>query len=258
MKIGLISDIHSNLEGLQTVLQELKEREVDKIFCCGDIVGYGPDPTKCIETLSKTASSLPLSSVKGNHDGAVLGEADPHRFNSMGRKAINWTKRRLGRKERSFLKGLSFEKKLDDHPIYLVHGSPVDPVWEYIISKSDAYRAFLRLNSEGEDVRLALFGHSHIPSLFVSEKNDLTEKNVEDGLEVSLDEEKRYLINPGSVGQPRDRDWRTSFALLEVDRSGKPQRVSFHRREYKAEQVRGKILQAGLPQKLGDRLLSGI
>ena len=251
MRIGIVSDIHGNLEALTVVLRNLDEEGIDALVCCGDTVGYGPDPNKCIEVLKQH----PVRCVRGNHDAASLLQTELTRFSKAGRRAVRWTHKQLSAESRSYLDQLPSVEQLDMGGIStsLVHGSPADPLWGYILRRRDAYLGF-RL-SEGKPY-LQLFGHTHLPSLFALQGNDVVRESVQGECRLLPQEERRYLLNPGSVGQPRDGDWRASFCVLELE-DPELWRVRFHRLEYDAEKTRQKILHAGLPEELGTRLLTG-
>ena len=252
MKIGVLSDIHSNLEALTAALEALDGEGVDEILCCGDIVGYGPQPNECIELLKQHH----VIAVQGNHDAATLFRKELSRLNKAARRAINWTRKRLSMGSRAFLAQLATIRRIElgGRPISLVHGSPVDPLWGYILRQRDAYLAF-RLDQH--ESYLQLFGHTHIPALFALKGDEILHEPIREDRWLRLEGEQRYLINPGSVGQPRDGDWRASICILELERSGS-WRVRFRRLEYDVERTRREIQHAGLPEELGNRLLSGV
>lgn len=251
MKYGLISDVHGNWEALQLVLKQLRnQEEVDKLWFTGDLVGYGPSPNKCVSALA----DFPATAVMGNHDAGVVGDLDMDFFNRTAREALKWTKTELKGENRGFVAGLSREVYRSQEEISLVHGSSANPLTHYITSKADAYRS---LRSSDENFKLQVFGHTHLPIIYECEGNNVTKCQVEEGDEFTLKNEKRYLINPGSVGQPRDGNWKASYAVLKLNDDLTPGKVQFHRAEYPAEKVRGKIIDAGLPKELGDRLLQG-
>lgn len=252
LRIGVLSDIHGNLEALNVALEALHQEGIREMVCCGDIVGYGPNPNECIELLKQRR----IRCVQGNHDAAALGRADTARLNKAARRAIAWTQKRLSRETRSFLEGWPTVDRVEVEglSISLVHGSPADPLWGYILRRRDAYLGF-RL-SEGKPF-LQLFGHTHLPGLFVLEGEEVRREAIQGEHSLSLEEDKRYLLNPGSVGQPRDGDWRASLCLLEFEDPGSCH-IRFRRLEYNVEKARQKILRAALPSELGTRLLSGI
>lgn len=243
--LAVLSDVHGNLAALQAVLATLEAESLTEVICCGDLVGYGPHPVQCIERLEEYHTW----SVLGNHDAVAIGRADDAQLDGDGRMAIRWTRRQLSAEARDYLASLPETSQPDDM-IGMVHGSMADPLWGRILRRRDAYLSF-RLDGDAPSIRL--FGHTHLPGLFSFAGNAVRRESTADG-HVILDSAKRYLLNPGSVGQPRDGDWRASFCLLEL---GDPIRVRFRRVEYDVEATRGAILDAGLPQALGNRLLSG-
>ncbi len=251
MKLGLISDVHGNWEALNAVLDQLGGEELlDGLFNCGDLVGYGPEPGRCIGELAERD----LTSVKGNHDAGLLGELGLDFFNGKAERALRWTRKELDDEDKKFIEKLPVKRYLDENGIALVHGSFVNPLTHYIMRKADAFRSYQRAQ---EASTLQLFGHTHIPSLYEIDGRDVKSYEINDGFEFSFDRDHKYLLNPGSVGQPRDGNWKASFAVLELGSEGLPESVVFHRTEYQAEKAREKIINAGLPTELGDRLLQG-
>lgn len=251
MKLGLLSDIHGNWEALSAVLDKLDgEGKVDRLINCGDIAGYGPDPDICIAELSERT----LTSIKGNHDAALLGELALDFFNAKAERALRWARKRMGDEAKKFIEGLPVKKYLEENEIALVHGSFVNPLTHYITRKAEAFRSYQRAENE---FKLQLFGHTHIPTLYEIDGRNVENYEIMAGSVFSLAEDKKYLLNPGSVGQPRDGNWKASFAVLELGTDGLPGSVRFFRTEYLAEATRQKIIDAGLPRELGDRLLRG-
>lgn len=224
MRIGLISDIHSNLPALEEVLCYLEDAGVDKIIHAGDVIGYNPFPNEVIDMMSEHK----VESIKGNHEIILLTE-DTSKASHPAERAIEWTRRALNRKSRSYIEGLQDSLRLDfgDISLSVHHGSPSDP-WEYV----DAVIATSELLEEaGTDI--LVLGHTHKP--FV--------RPLKMGL----------IVNPGGLGQPRDGNWRTSFAILEP----KKKDAKIIRLPYDVESVRSKIEEVGLPQILSDRLKIG-
>lgn len=252
MKIGVISDIHSNLEALRVVMEYLDHERVTDIYCCGDIVGYGSNPNECIDLLREYR----VQAVTGNHDQAACGRADLSRFNDAGRSAIQWTRKRLTTDRREYLQQLPLtrDKELEQKTVSLVHGSPINPLWGYMFHRKDIY---MSSRLQRNNTFLQLFGHTHQQALFSVQQDDITRQSIQEKCELIKDKEISYYLNPGSVGQPRDGNWRASLCILDVKGKG-PFRVQFHRLEYDVEKTRQKILRAGLPKQLAIRLLSGI
>jgi len=240
MKIGLISDIHSNLEALSVVLDALKENNCTEIICCGDIVGYGANPNECIKLLR----SCNLKIVLGNHDAGVLNKTPLYYFNEVAQKAILWTRKELTRDSLEYL-DLLF---LVDHsyPFHIVHASPQAPgKWYYILSLPEAIHQFRFFEKP-----ICVIGHTHIP-LVVEELNNQYRIIEED--EFLIESGAHYLINVGSVGQPRDGDPRTTCCIYDT----KKKLFKRMRLEYDIKSAAQKILEAGLPKVLSERLFYG-
>lgn len=241
MKIGVISDIHSNIEALNAVIRFFKEKEVTQIFCCGDIVGYGPDPGLCIETLQRER----IRTVAGNHEWGVLGLTRLERFNRLAQMAIRWTQRRLTQNQMLFLENLSLV--FDFGPVHLVHASPAEPAeWEYIFTVADAedqMRAFIQ--------NICFVGHSHTP--LVAERTPHSGTNLLSQRVISVRQDAKYIVNVGSVGQPRDGDPRSCCVVVDLNEH----QIEFHRVEYDFSVTQKKIIAAGLPEELAQRLSVG-
>lgn len=241
MLYGIIADIHANLEAFQAVLQAL--RPVDRIVCLGDVVGYGPNPNECIALMQE--NNIP--SVAGNHDRVAIGEMSPEWFNENARHAIEWTARQLTADIESYLKSLPLNLAYPDFEI--VHGSLRNPLEEYITNLGEA-AATIELMVKP----LCFVGHSHQP-IYVG----LKASGTYDGRETRKDDKIythnyiKTLINPGSVGQPRDGDPRASFGIYDSEKK----EFTLYRIEYNISTVQEKMLTAGLPQPLIDRLQYG-
>ena len=234
----VISDIHANLTALEAVLEDA--RPYDEVWCLGDLVGYGPDPNEVIERIK----SLPkVNCVLGNHDAAVIEKLEISAFNFDARKAILWTQSVLDTANIAFLKELPTLIEIDDFT--LVHGSPRFHLWEYLIDASAAETAFAALKT-----KFCLVGHSHLPISFSLNSTKIIQSTVlGDNVTVYLDH--YMIINPGSVGQPRDHDSRASYAIL--DRATN----TVHRVAYDILSVQRRIHQAGLSARHAQRLSSG-
>ncbi|MCD6418982.1 metallophosphoesterase family protein [bacterium] len=246
MKIGFLSDIHGNYDALQVALSNFSERNVDEIICLGDIVGYGAEPGKCVDEISRRAKIV----VAGNHDWASVGKTDITYFNRYGREAILWTSEVLMPHQRSFLANLKLSHF--DSNWCAVHSTPHEPSrWQYIFSSSDALRQF-----EYFDRKICLIGHSHIPGVF-TDKGDHIQISIpfdESETIVKILGDRRYIVNIGSVGQPRDNDVRGSIVVYDTE----AEIINFIRFFYPVPQAQKKILSAGLPRFLADRLEQGI
>ena len=241
MRYGLISDIHGNLEALEAVLSELDKLKVDKILCLRDVVGYGPDPDTCVEIIKERASVC----LMGNHDEASLGHVDLGFFNYVAREAIEWTMNQLSEESKEFLRSLPYTSVFSDYMI--VHASPDDPRrWNYITRLEEAAEGFAAFSQ-----RLCAIGHSHVP--WVIELNPDGRMKLRQDYPATIHKKHRYLINVGSVGQPRDRNPEAAFGILDNDK----QEYTLMRAPYDISKTQKKILATGLPVFLADRLASG-
>jgi len=242
MRYLVISDIHGNLTAFQTVLQDA-EGDWDFIWCLGDVVGYGPDPNECVALLRQH----PHLSLSGNHDWAVLGRLDLSTFNSDARNAIAWAQGVLSDESRAYLEALP--SKVIEEPFTLAHASPRHPVWEYII---DRYTALA--NFEELETLYCLVGHTHVPIVFEELNDDevMTHGPVyQQPLPLNG---ARLIINPGSVGQPRDHDPRAAYAILDTD-----QMTWEHRRvAYPIAETQERMSDYDLPYRLIARLDYGL
>lgn len=243
MKTAVISDIHSNLEALETVLKKIKEISVDSVYCLGDIVGYNANPNECVEIIRK--ENIPC--VMGNHDRVACGIEEPFFFNPLAKEAALWTRGVLSDENRTFLRTLPQTLNIDVGKL-CVHGSPRDED-EYILNNATADNCLLYLEEHYPEVRICLFGHTHRKSVYTDEYISLDK----DRPEISLKDDQLYLINPGSVGQPRDRDRRASFIIM--DESKKV--VSYYLEKYDIKQTAEKIRKEDLPVYLAERLYEG-
>jgi diadenosine tetraphosphatase ApaH/serine/threonine PP2A family protein phosphatase len=240
MKIGIISDIHSNLEALEVVVEELQKRRVGKIICLGDVVGYGANPNECCNFIREVADEV----ILGNHDAVCVGMSSIEEFNEIAKQACRWTEENLELRNKKWLKSLPLI--LEDGGKIFVHSTPTEPLnWDYIFSLEEGVVEFLRATFE-----ICFVGHSHLPYIF-SKKGE--EYKVIEKDKVRLDKKIRYIINPGSVGQPRDGDWRACFGIYDTVKG----EFSFYRCNYNVEKTVSKILNAGLPHFLGERLMVG-
>ena len=222
------------------MLRSVDAEGPDELWCLGDLVGYGPQPNRCCELVAERADV----SLIGNHDLGVLGRIDLEDFSPDAAASARWTAGVLEDAPRRFLESLSPSSVLDRAELY--HASPRDPVWEYVLAPEVAY-----LSLEATEKPLVLVGHSHIALHFGAE--DLTLELGEEGLEVDL-ARGRWLLNPGSVGQPRDGNPRAAWLLLDLD----AQKAAYRRVEYPVEKTQAEIRERGLPEQLAVRLESGI
>jgi len=242
MLIGAFSDIHSNLEALTTVLDFFKRAGVQRLLCCGDLVGYGPDPHLCIE-LVRLARSLV---VAGNHDYGVAGSTSINQFNQLAVTALHWTRHQLSESEITYLRNLPL--MADFGQIHLVHSAPSAPAyWDYIHTLEDAEEEMGAFTSD-----ICLIGHTHIP-MVVEKISGKPARLIGDNV-FPLRLEAKYLINVGSVGQPRDHDPRACCLIIDLDKH----QAAFHRLNYDYPYTQQKIIAAGLPEYLSKRLDKGI
>lgn len=243
MRILVLSDIHANLIALEAVLADAAGLW-DKLWFLGDLVGYGPDPDDCVRLLREHD---PLC-LCGNHDWAVLGRLDMDDFNQEARRVVSWTQEMLTEESKTFLEGLS--PQLVEVPFTLAHASPRYPIWEYILDLETALENFAHF-----DTPVCLVGHSHVPALFVLDEP----ANQLSGYVVGADEVveltgKRFILNPGSVGQPRDADPRAAYALLDTDRM----HWQYRRVAYNVAETQQRMRRLGMPLRLVQRLEYGV
>ena len=241
MKILIISDSHANLTALRAVLEDAGP--VDATWCLGDIVGYGPDPNECIEAVS----SLPdLVCLQGNHDRAAIGGIDTSTFNPKAQTAIRWTQSVLSVDSKTYLEDLTASTQVSG--VTLAHGSPRQPIWEYIM---DIYTA--RLNFDYFDTHYCFVGHTHFPVIFslFAEDKKVTGRILSAGEKYSIT--GRAILNPGSVGQPRDEDNRAAYAVFDPEE----ETWTSHRIPYDIKDVQERMKKAGLPNAHIKRLELG-
>lgn len=240
MRYAIFSDIHSNLESLQTALSMISPS--DALVSLGDMVGYGPNPNECVALLRERCTHA----VLGNHDLAATENFGVEYFNEAAREAILWTQRVLDESSRDWLNSLPYELRLPE--FLLVHGAPVN-YFEYILDKRTAAQAF-----ERTDAPLVFIGHTHVAEYWVQESQGaIGLKHMQHGGELMLEAGKRYIIDVGSVGQPRDLNPEASFVLFDAE----ARRVQWVRYAYPIATVQRKIREAGLPAYLADRLQAG-
>jgi diadenosine tetraphosphatase ApaH/serine/threonine PP2A family protein phosphatase len=240
VRVAVLSDIHANLVALDAVLATIDG--VDAVWHLGDVVGYGPEPDAVVERLAERGAT----GVAGNHDLAALGGPEIDWFNPDARAAMEWTRRRIDDRTRAWLGALPKTRVEGD--VTLVHGSPRDPVWEYVTSLAVA-----RTNLELLGTRIGLHGHTHVPLAWAERDGRVEAIAPGPGSSLRLDG-GRALLNPGSVGQPRDGDPTASWLELDTDAG----LATWRRVAYDVETARTAILDAGLPARLGDRLRHGL
>ena len=246
MRYLVLSDIHSNLEALEAVLTAAA-RHYDAVLMLGDIVGYGADPNAVVE---KVRGLKPVASIRGNHDKVAAGLDSSEDFNSLARAAALWTQRALTPSNLEYVRGLAAGPAIVDDDVEICHGSPLDEDF-YIVADVDAAHAITASKR-----RLCFFGHTHVAMCGRMDGRRRLEIETPEGqpeLEISIADGAKYLINPGSVGQPRDGDARAAYAIADVKRGV----VRLQRVAYPVEAAQKKILEAGLPPPLAYRLGMG-
>lgn len=254
MIVAVLSDIHSNLVALDAVLDSIASLgPVDAVWHLGDVVGYGPEPDAVVDRLREIGAV----GVKGNHDDAACGGASIGDFNPVARLAAEWTRDRIRASTRHFLESLPLILTPAEMPFTLVHGSPRDPIYEYVLSPRTA-----ELNLAAFSTPHCLFGHTHVPIVFRENRAGRENRGGHAGMDVLAPEpgaalrldDRRCLINPGSVGQPRDGDPDASYAILDTGAGA----VTWHRVTYDVGATQAAILTAGLPPALASRLAFGM
>ncbi len=250
MHILIVSDIHSNIVALEAVLAHAGE--FDQIWCIGDTIGYGPQPNECIEKMHELAQYA----ISGNHDLACIGAVNLEDFNPDARVANQWNGRQLTHNNLDWIEGL------DDHitrlnsdmfqDFSLAHGSPRDPVWEYLLSVEQALANFDHPNFP---TKVCFIGHSHVPIYFRKDyERGCQLLRPDNGTRIDLSGETRFIINPGSVGQPRDGDRRAAYAMLDLD----TYTLRFYRVDYEIGKTQKQMREFGLPVALIRRLQFGL
>ena len=245
MRILVVSDIHANLVALETVLAH--GAPFDRIWCLGDVVGYGPEPNACIERLRD--ASRDLLCLAGNHDWAALGKLDLEEFNPDARRAAIWTHDQLTSANLEWLGALPERVPTQADKFTLVHGSPRYPIWEYVLTPAVAFTNF-----DYFDTPICLYGHTHVPVIYRYGENDrtATADPLVENTPIKLNPD-RLMINPGSVGQPRDGDPRSAYAILDLDTLT----LTHYRLEYNIAATQSKMEQFNLPPRLVTRLSYG-
>jgi diadenosine tetraphosphatase ApaH/serine/threonine PP2A family protein phosphatase len=245
LRAAVLSDIHSNRHALEAVLAAVDEAAVDEVWCLGDMVGYGAEPDACTALIRERCSV----SLVGNHDLALLGVLDVSTFSEAAAAAVEWTRRQVSEETLEYLATL--EPTASQSGVGLFHASPRDPIWEYVLSTDQAEAGL-----DAQEERVGLIGHSHIALFFVraarESRGHAQGAQAAAGAEVEVGEGE-WLLNPGSVGQPRDGDSRAAWLELDTERW----LARYHRVEYDIEGAASAIRAAGLPDVLAERLELG-
>jgi diadenosine tetraphosphatase ApaH/serine/threonine PP2A family protein phosphatase len=242
-RIAVISDVHANWHALEAVLAAVDREQPEELWCLGDVVGYGPRPNPCCAAVAERAELC----LAGNHDLGVLGDLDLLDFSPEAVESARWTRGVLADGARAYLRSLQPTARSEG--VELFHGSPRDPVWDYVLTPEAAVAAF-----ELTEAPLVLVGHSHVPLALALDGGSLDGGHAPEGTEAELDGEARLLLNPGSVGQPRDGDPRAAWLLLDLG----SRRCWFRRTAYPVERTQDEIRERGLPDVLAERLAHGV
>jgi len=246
MKYLIFSDVHSNLEALLAMKSFAQKKKIDAYLFLGDLVGYNASPNECIQQFQNLS---PLYMIRGNHDKAVSGHDSLHSFNPIAAAAIIWTRDALNTQNKLFLMNLKKGPQEVNQEITICHGAPYDEDY-YIFGPFDAVEAFYHFST-----KICFFGHTHLPRIYTKRNNMVEELIVEqEKFQIKIEEGARYLINPGSLGQPRDRNIKSSFLIFNTT----TRKITFYRISYDYRLTQSRILEAGLPPALADRLSLGI
>ncbi len=233
MKYAIISDIHSNLEALTKALAIIDEKKVDEIICLGDIVGYGASPNECVELIRTRCSAV----VLGNHDAAALDTTQAYDFNAIARRAVYWTAEQLTEENKTYLSSIPMTVVKEN--VMFVHSSPTAPeAWDYIVDPDEASHAIRQV-----DEKICFIGHTHVPGIF-----------SERGRAKHITREEQFIVNVGSIGQPRDGNPMLSFGIFDSS----VWEFDFIRSQYDIQTAAEKIYAAKLPEELGNRLMYGM
>ncbi len=247
MRISILADVHANLPALEAVVRDLEARDVEGIWHLGDVIGYGAEPFACVQMLSDMDSVL----ITGNHEEAALDLAKANGFNPAAHEAITWTRNNLSDGALSLLAELPLG--VSPAPgVYLFHGLPGRP-GDYLRTSEIAEKVFMDLNDDDPRMKLAFFGHTHRKSVF-TQLPGTPVTIIDPESEFILAQGRKYLINPGSVGQPRNGDPRAHYLIYDTRNSS----IEFHLVEYDVKKAQSRILEAGLPPALAARLSQGI
>ena len=240
MRYAIISDLHSNMDALEKVIEDIRKQKVDRHLCLGDIIGYGAQPRECIEMVKE----LDCLTIAGNHDWAALGKTNIDYFNAYAKEATLWTRDQLTQEDKDYIDALPLVEHLPEN-FTLVHGTLYNPeVFDYIQTSYDAYLSLQTL--EG---KVCFLGHSHVPITFF--QGEMISYTL--GQEISLEDGVKALVNVGSVGQPRDDNPKASYAIFDTEKK----KVWIRRIPYDVESAGEKIRAAGLPEVLAERLNYG-
>jgi len=239
MRFAIFSDIHANLEALEAVLKDARERKCTHFVCLGDVVGYNASPRECVKRIRE----LDCPVVKGNHDEQASLPAPSSDFNELAERAIKWTRDNLTDDDKKWLRDLPLQRRVHDFTI--VHATLDTPgQWSYVFNNLDAAASFTY-----QRTNVCFFGHTHVPMVFIRDQGVRRER-IE---HIRIETARKYFINAGSVGQPRDGNWRAAYCIYDVENN----LVELLRVKYDLATVQRKIAEAGLPRLLAERLAIG-
>lgn len=241
MKSLVLSDIHANYSALEAVLEDVGE--IDSVWVLGDLVGYGPDPNECVEIVKSFPN---LVCLLGNHDAATLGQINDIAFNPAARQAIRWTRKNITPDNLDFLRQLPETIQIGDNTF--AHGSPREPVWEYLLDTRNATENFSFFFTP-----FCFVGHTHLPTIYLMNNGAYFAKLISPENDTVMPLQQRAIINPGSVGQPRDRDPRAAYAIVDQE----AMTIEFRRVAYDIQAVQDRMRQADLPDRHIKRLVDG-
>jgi diadenosine tetraphosphatase ApaH/serine/threonine PP2A family protein phosphatase len=240
MRLAIFSDIHSNLEAFEAVMSDANDRECTHFVCLGDVVGYNANPHECVARIRE----LDCPVVKGNHDEQASLTESSRDFNELAEYAINWTRDQLDEQDKAWLRDLPFQRQVEEFTI--VHATLDTPAqWNYVFNNLDAAASFTY-----QRTTICFLVHTHVPMAFIRDEDGVRRVRMD---QLPIDMTKKYLINTGSVGQPRDGDWRAAYCVYDVEKNVVEQR----RVKYDLETAQKKIVEAGLPLPLAERLAIG-
>jgi predicted phosphodiesterase len=240
MRYGIFGDIHSNLEGLEAVLADMEQQKITQTVCLGDIVGYNANPSECLELVR----TLGCPVVKGNHDEEASEERDIAHFNDMASSSMEYSRNQLSEEQKQFLRSLPMQRAIGNFTV--VHATlDGPPTWTYVFNLPEAEQSFVYQRTS-----VCFHGHTHVPKVFVkdSKVHEFLYRKIE------LKPGKSYFVNVGSVGQPRDGDWRSAYAIYDTD----TQTIELRRVPYDIARAQQKIIDAGLPERLAERLANAV
>lgn len=240
MRFGIFGDIHSNMEALEAVLEDMQAKQVTHTVCIGDIVGYNANPSECLELVR--ALGCPI--VKGNHDEEASEDRDISHFNELAYTSMQYSRDQLSNEQKKFLRSIPMQRPVSNFTV--VHATLDGPArWGYVFSALEAESSFTYQRTQ-----ICFFGHTHVPHVFIRD----TKVHEFFYRKIDIKPDKRYFVNVGSVGQPRDGDWRSAYAIYDTEENS----IELRRIPYDIAKQQQKIVQAGLPERLAERLANAV